>query len=144
MRCDDQRPQISAFMTITGFDWDAEECADGIGIEPFQILRQPAAMVRGKRWVKFMVGFRRRHFDDTHDALLELMGMIWERREAIRSFVSAHDLELSFACNITIWKDRPLYRLGPEALEKLAWFEKDLVLDIFDYSEGSEEKSKED
>ena len=131
--------QLSAFMTISGFNWDPNDCTRTIGLEPSEIRRRPERMVRdGKRLIAWSIGFRRKEFDDTNDALSELMSMVWGHREEIKSFVRNQELEISFECNVTIWKNRPLYCLGPEVLGKLAWFECEFVLDIFDYSEDGE------
>lgn len=129
-------PLISSLMIIGGYDWDPESCTRKIGLKPEKIWRQSDRhVIDGKRRIEWIIGFRKKEFYDTNEALLKLIDMVWEDREVIKNYVIMHNLDLSIVCNITIWKDRPVYSLAPEVLKKLAWFECELVFDIYDYSE---------
>ncbi|MGF1670613.1 MAG: DUF4279 domain-containing protein [Balneolaceae bacterium] len=134
-----ESPLISSLMIIGGNNWNPDDCTNKVGLKPENIWRQPEQyIINGKRRIEWIIGFRKKEFYDTNDALLFLFDMIWEHKEKIKSFVNEQKLDLSIICNITIWKDRPLYSFSSEALKKLAWFECELVIDIFDYSEENE------
>jgi len=132
-------PQISVWLGIWGHNLNPDECSKYIGIKATETRRQPDYFVKNNNpRIGWYIGFRRREFDDTSDAINELMDTIWERRDKIKSLVKEHGFDLSIACNITIWEDRPLYSLRPEIIKKLAYFECEVLFDIFDYSEDHE------
>lgn len=132
-------PRISAYLVIGGRqDFDPDQCTRAVGIAPTQVWRQKYEHLLNRHdlnAVEWMVGVEKKPLDDTDDALREVLIEVWPARDSIKNFVRANGLRAWFACSVTISDERPVYRVSPETLQKLAYFGFELSLDIFDYSD---------
>jgi hypothetical protein len=135
---EEHMPLISTYLNVAGYDWDPATCTAALGMEPFRVWYQPQHLIQeDRRRIAWSIGFKRRPFDCIDDAVLKLFETVWPAREQLKAFVQQNAYELSFACNVTIWRERPEYTLGPNSLQMLAWFNAPFTLDIFDHSRST-------
>ncbi len=72
--------------------------------------------------------------DDLDAVVRHVLSLIWPARHRIMEFVSLRCLNAAFVASATINDERPLYRLSPESLRRLAFFGYDFGWEVFDYS----------
>lgn len=134
-------PKFSVFINVGSTNWNPEECTRAVGLQPSQVWRQPDNMVRGgQRRSEWSYGFEKRSFYVLDEALGALLDEVWDYREEIRRFGAQDGFDLAITCTVTISKDRPEYTVSARVLGKLAWFECELGLDVFDYSEDRDDE----
>ena len=111
-------------------------CTEAFGIEPTEVWRQRHDHVRKSLHTTdcWAVGLKRQPFYSTDDAVRKVLEIVWPLKDKIRNFVREQNLTVTLVCNVTIFGDRPVYGLGADTIEKLAWLEAEFGLDIFDYS----------
>lgn len=127
-------PRISSLMVISGHDFAFEQCSRAIGLEPTETWRKEIDLPAAPE-AEWRVGFRKLRVSDLDDAMSVLLNRVWPRRSEIMRFASDNGLKVSFGCNVTIQDTPPRYRLSVETLRKIAEFQSDILLDVFDYSD---------
>lgn len=131
-----QRDTVTAFLTVSGRDFDLEECTRFIGLFPTRTWQQAHAHLTKRIDLpntEWSIGIEKGEFDSLSDAVNAVIGMVWEKRSRVRDYAERHGLEISFICNVTIWNDAPEYSLSADDIQRLGSLGANFGLDIFDY-----------
>lgn len=129
-------PLIKASLVVSGEELNLDEASAMLGLQPTRTVRKgdprpgPLPPWPESSWV-FKV---QRSSFDLDEVLGELLEIAWGRREIIRALTGHPGIEASFGASITIYENRPLYVLSPLTLKRLAYFDAEFGLDIYDYS----------
>ncbi len=73
--------------------------------------------------------------DSTDDGLRRLLERLWPRREQVRQLLRETGWKAMFGTTVTITEARPVYELSGDTIQRLAFFEAEYTLDVFDFSE---------
>lgn len=136
------RDGVSAFLVLSGNDFDLDDCSRAVGLEPTKVWQQRReALARREDLAntEWMVGVEKQPFDCLSDAVEAVLVRVWEHREDIQTYAAQHGLEVYLACNVTIWENAPEYSLSAETMQRLSEFGANFILDIFDYRGDEEE-----
>lgn len=138
---DDTRALITSSFFIEGEDLDLEACTRELGLQPTRVV---SAAIKG-RWLpsgkanvvkpQWVVERKDQPSDDVNDELMKLLDLLWPRREAVIGWLKRTGHDAGFTTSVNIFNDRPLYCLSPKTLKRLAYFNVEWGLDIFDYSD---------
>jgi len=79
-------------------------------------------------------GFRDKNFYSINDAVEEVLSLIWDKREKIKTYVDKQGHHSSVSVSVKIYEDRPVYDLSSETIYRLAELGCSVDLDLFDYS----------
>jgi Domain of unknown function (DUF4279) len=129
-------PLIKAFLVVWGEDLNPDEVSAKLGLQ-FTGTRRKGDPRPGllPPWPDSSWEFEvRRSSFDLDKVLAELLGLAWHRREIIRALTDHPGTKASFGASITIYENCPLYVLSPLTLKRLAYFDAEFGLDIYDYS----------
>jgi len=130
-------PLIAAAFIISGSGFDPHTCAGVFGLEPTAVTvrgeqrpgRRPRAPTTS--WCVEV----RRHAQSIDEVLAEVLDTIWPRRDAIKDLTQSASLRITFTVHVKVFAERPMYCLSPATVERIAHFEGEFCLDIFDLSE---------
>ena len=133
----DEAPLIEASFIISGEGFDPHACAAKFGLEPTEVTVRGEPRP-GKRpnapSTSWSIDIRRRAYS-IDEVVKEVLDTLWSRRESIKDFTQSASLKITFNSNVKIFAERPLYCLSPATLERMAYFQAEFCLDIFDLSE---------
>ena len=139
---DSKRPYIRTKFWIAGEKLDPNDFSRLIGIQPTKsgkkgdLVDNPEARDRGRTlpetfWRIEVV----RDSYDTDEGIQEILGLIWPQRDAIKEYLKARpSLQAGFTCVVRIHKDRPVYKVSPDSICKLAYLGCEFGMDdIYDF-----------
>ncbi|SRR6266496_1337777 len=133
----DETPLIEASFIISGEGFDPHTCAAIFGLEPTEVTvrGEPRPGNRPKApGTSWSIDVRHRAYS-IDEVIAEVLDAVWPQRETIKEFTQSATLRITFNSNVKIFADRPLYCLSPATVEKIAYFQAEFCLDIFDLSE---------
>jgi len=130
-------PLIETGFFVSGEDFDPHSCTPAFGVTPTAVSirgqsrlgRRPP--VATSSWCLKV----ERQCYSIDDGLRDLLNQIWPHRDAIKRFLETHSPKITFTSHVKIFSERPLYCLSPATLERMAHFNAEFCLDIFDVSE---------
>ena len=131
-------PQISAWLVLSGNDFDSNACTDTIGLQPTSVWRQAHEHLRDRTDLDNMswsYGYETRRGYDIDEVIQELLNDVRPCAASITQFSLQNKLKVSVTCNVTINSDRPLYKLSPNSMQGISELNAEFLMDIFDYSE---------
>lgn len=132
----DSLPVIRAIFSLTGDALDFEELDRLLPVPPSQRGRKGDVQESG--WPAVPETFwsyeHRAPADSIDDVLSSLLDRLEPCRDGISQLLRRTGIGAGFLINVTISEDRPLYCLSPLTLQRLAKYEVEVCLDIFDYS----------
>lgn len=137
---EEARPLITNFFTITGKDLNIQECTRFLGLQPTETGEtiQKGTSVDGRTHFRdafWSIEFTKEPSWEIEEGLIKILDILWPRRECVTAFLSTTGHSALFGTNVSIYASRPLYVLSPQTLSRMAFFETEWGLDIFDYSE---------
>lgn len=143
MREENTAPRISASLCLSGMDFSPKDFFASVGLRATDecaeakvtgtVAETGEPFVRSPYWT---YGLRKLPLYSLSDALERLLDEVYVYREAILNYLEERkgkDIRASFIATVTMHKDRPLFDLGPNVLQRLAAFGFEFSLDIFDY-----------
>ena len=129
-------PEISVWFVLSGENLDPDLCTETLGIKPDKVWTQPAITAGTqpprREW---NIGFRRHEHNDIGEAIELVLARVWDKRDLLASLVAEKGYRVTVACNVTLWKDRPLYELTENTIQRLAALGASFGLDIFPQDE---------
>lgn len=138
----DPRSLITSSFEIMGEHLDPRECSEVIGIEPTMFSAEPRTrgtwLPSGRPNVVYpfwRLELRKVPGDDINEGLISLLARLWPRREQVLLVTRRPGISAGFSTTVTIFDDRPVYRLAPETLRRLGFFELEWGLDVIDLRE---------
>lgn len=136
----DPRPRISSILWIEGDELDPNLCTQELGLQPMEIGIK-GQMLPGRRWPVphsfWRIGFSKQPSASIDQELHKLLDLVWPARERIKHLIETSAVSCSFVSNVTIEHDAPLLHLNPDTLSRLAFFQVEFGIDIFDFSEST-------
>ena len=130
---------ISSSFSISSPSMDPEECTDFLEIQPSSTgkkghKRTPQSY--GQLITSFWsIGPHKEPGDDIDEGMQKVLQIVWPAKERIGEYLKTRSYHASFGTTVNIYESRPLYRLRPETLQKMAFFGVEYIFDIHDYSD---------
>jgi hypothetical protein len=132
----DELPLIETAFIISGDGFDPHSCAAIFNLAPTTVTVR-GEQRPGKRpkvaTTSWCVEVQRRA-KSIDEVLQELLDTVWPHKDAIRAFTQSVTLKTTFTAYVKIFAERPLYCLNPATVERMAHFQAEFCLDIFDLS----------
>jgi hypothetical protein len=133
---DNAWPEISVHLVVAGRDgFDPDDCTRALGIQPTGVWRQKHKHLLNHPELpqaSWKIGVENMRCYDVDEAVCAFLEMIWPLRGKIKAYVSSMGWRADISCNVLIRSQRPMYRLLPETLRKLAHLELEFGMDIHD------------
>lgn len=134
-----EHPLISCEFVISGDDLDTDDCSQQIGFTATSTWHQRHPHLLERKDIpraSWHVGFKKQPYDVLDNALSSVIAMIWEKRDAIHTYVRSHDLTVDFVCSVTVFsiEHGVEYSIAPETLRKMSQLGAGFALDIYDYT----------
>ena len=135
-------PYIEACFQVAGAELDPDELTRLVGLQPTKSWKKddPSAhLALRKQGQSVLEAFWRievaRDSYDTDEGIQEILGLIWPQRDAIKEYLKARpSLQAGFTCVVRIHKDRPVYKVSPDSICKLAYLGCEFGMDdIYDF-----------
>jgi len=131
---------MAVYLTLSGRDFDPDECTRAIGLEPTKIWQQRHEHLRARTDldnVNWSVGIDEATGGTVSSAVDELLDRVWANRDAIVAHARSRGLRITLSCAVRIHTDAPEYLLAADTIGRVAELGAEFVLDIFDYREGA-------
>lgn len=135
-------PLITSRFVLAGLGLDPNICTSRISIIPTDYSSEEKVTGRniltGEPYIKkpfWSLEFEKEPSDSIEDGLCKLLEILWPKRDNVTSLINSLDCYAGFTSSVTIYKDRPLYCIGPGVLSQMAYFNAEYCLDIYDYSD---------
>ncbi len=132
-------PRITTFFAIGGEAVVPAECTARIGLEATdscaESVRRGTLVPSGEphfRHPFWCLELTKEALDSTDDGLRRLLERLWPRRERVRELLRETGWKAMFGSTVTINEARPVYELSADTIRRLAFFEVEYGLDIFD------------
>ncbi len=135
-------PRITTFFVIEGEGVVPAECTARIGLEATssraESVRRETLVPSGEPHILppyWRLELTKEALDSTDDGLRNLLERLCPRREQVRELLRETGWKAMFGTTVTITEARPVYELSGDTIQRLAFFEAEYTLDVFDYSE---------
>jgi len=131
-----EAPLIASAFVVSGKDFDPHCCTTAFGLRPTEVTvrgeLRPGKRPRAPSNSWYIEVQRDAYSID--DVLKEVLDIVWPKREAIKVFTESASLRTTFVVDVKIYCERPEYSLSPATIERMAYFQAEFGLDIFDMS----------
>jgi Mg2+ and Co2+ transporter CorA len=117
-------PTLFTRFSINTGEVDPDLCTSSIGLQPTKVLKKgqerpaPRPTVLDNRWD---IETSRRQIYSIDESLIELLKVIWPKRDRIISFCRENNVDCSFVT--AVWaseEHRPVYDLSRDTIKKIA------------------------
>jgi hypothetical protein len=132
----DRTPDILVSFSISGRDFDLDECSMRIGRKATRTWRQRHKHLQGRvdlANTSWAVETDWRPCESVDEAVSSLLEDVWPYRDTIIEYVTNHGLPTNLECSVRIWSDAPLYGLSVESMRKLVALNTEFSLGLYDY-----------
>jgi hypothetical protein len=134
-------PEISISFSISGRDFDPNECTSAIGLAPTETWRQKRRHLQSRTdlantaWIIASPWTER---DSIDEAVLTMVEDILPYQQGVVEYSRKRGLSVVLNCSVRIWSDAPLYTLRLHTMKGLVALCAEFGLDIYDYRDRSE------
>lgn len=135
--------QILVSFSISGRDFDTEQCSARVGRRPSETWQQERPHLKERRDLAntaWMVSSGWEEGDSLDEAVAKLLDEVWPYAERIRQYSLEQGLSLTLNCSVRVWSDAPQYTLSVDVMRKLVHLGAEFGLDIYDYREDSKQE----
>ena len=133
--------RIMASFAILGGEWDPDECTERLGIAPSSLRRRGYSSAPNRPAAKqpeWTLDTTWVDVDSTDDCLRPLLDLIWPHRDAILSFSCEKEARVLVLVVIEVLRERPVYEVSPQTVQRLADLGAELNFDIYDLRVASD------